>query len=187
MQDEARILGRMARSELSDQERDAAAEIIAEKVVRASWFQRATKVACYLPMPDEVNTWTIIARAWRMKKRIFAPIIKKKSAMRFQEITPETEIRLNHFGIYEPEDGEIVSPRKLDIVLTPVVAFDSANHRVGMGGGYYDRTFSFLRHRNFLFHPRLIGLAFACQKVDKISPNPWDIRLFSAITESERT
>jgi 5-formyltetrahydrofolate cyclo-ligase len=53
-----------------------------------------------------------------------------------------------------------------------------------MGGGYYDRTFAFLRGRRQLLKPKLVGLAFACQEVPPIAANPWDIRLFSVITES---
>ena len=168
---------------MSDAERGNASETIAEKVTHAPWFQRAEYIACYLPTPEEVNTWAVIARAWQMKKRIFVPVIEKKHQMRFQEINAETELQTNQFGILEPKHGNFVTARMLDVVLTPVVAFDESNHRVGMGGGYYDRTFSFLKDRKFLFHPRLIGLAFACQKVEGISPNPWDIRLFSTITE----
>ena len=70
----------------------------------------------------------------------------------------------------------------LDVVITPLVAFDEYGHRIGMGGGYFDRTFSFLGNRQSWFHPKLVGLAFACQKVEKIQPNPWDIRLFCTIS-----
>ena len=183
MQNDVRTFGRTARCKMSSAERDIASEKIAEKVIHAPWFQRAEHIACYLPTPEEVNTWTVIARAWRMKKRIFVPVIEKKHQMHFQEINAETELQTNQFGIPEPKHGDFVTARMLDVVLTPVVAFDESNHRVGMGGGYYDRTFSFLKNRKFLFHPRLIGLAFACQKVERISPNPWDIRLFSTITD----
>lgn len=182
-QSEFRRIGRDARAKLSDAEREFASAMIAEKVIASSWFQRAGYLACYLPAPDEVNTWEIIARAWRMKKRIFAPVIEKKSRLQFLEITADTELRLNQFGLYEPDEGEPATARMFDIVLAPVVAFDDSNHRVGMGGGYFDRTFSFLRHRNKWLHPKLVGLAFSCQKVEKITPNPWDIRLFATITD----
>lgn len=184
-QTKARKLGREARAKMSDDARDLASEIIAEKVIHAHWFRRAEYIACYLPTANEVDTWTIIARAWRMKKRIFAPVIEKKRLMQFQEITPETTLRFGKYGLAEPDEGEVITARMLDVVLTPVVAFDSFDHRVGMGGGYFDRTFSFLKHRSSLYHPKLIGVAFACQKVEKITPNPWDIRLFRTITESD--
>ncbi len=155
-----------------------------DTVIRSSWFRRSKFVACYLPMPEEVDTWTLIDRAWRMKKRIFAPIIKKNFVMQFCELTAESKLVFNQFGLREPQDGEIIAPRALDLVITPVVAFDDDCNRLGMGGGYFDRTFSFLRHRQYLFHPKLIGLAFSCQRVEKIAPNPWDIRVFRVIDET---
>jgi 5-formyltetrahydrofolate cyclo-ligase len=69
-------------------------------------------------------------------------------------------------------------------VLTPLVAFDEQHNRIGMGGGYYDRSFAFLKNRKQLIQPKLIGLAFDCQRVEKITANPWDIRLYSVITET---
>lgn len=185
-QKELRAAGRIARANLSGQERFIASEQIAEKVSRSSWFQRASFVACYLSTPDEVATWTIIQRAWRMKKRIFAPVLKKNDVMQFCELTADTDIRTNQYGLAEPLNGEIIAPRKLDVVITPVVAFDDDGHRVGMGGGYFDRTFSFLQGRKYLFHPKLIGVAFACQEAEEIAPNPWDVRLFDTISETSQ-
>ena len=168
---------------MSVPEREIASEKIAEKVIHSPWFRKARTIGCYLPTPAEVDTRLIIARAWRMKKRIFVPVLKKNQRMIFQEIGPETDLLLNRFGIYEPKNGDCIPARDLDIVITPVVAFDDSNNRIGMGGGYYDRAFSFLQHRKFAFRPRLIGVAFACQKVEQIAPNPWDIRLFATFTE----
>lgn len=181
----ARQIGRNARASLCSDERAIASEIIAEKVVTSPWFQRAAYLACYLPVDDEVHTWEIISRAWRQKKRVFAPVIENNFRMQFQEITRETELRINQYGIFEPQGGEIVTARMLDVVFAPVVAFDEFHHRVGMGGGYFDRTFSFLRHRQNWLRPKLVGLAFACQNVEQITPNPWDIRLFSVITDAD--
>lgn len=163
--------------------RAMSSEKIAERVIHAPWFQRASCVGCYLPTSAEVNTWKIIARAWRMKKRVFVPVVKKNRRMQFRELTPNTDLRAGQWGLLEPDSGEIVSARMLDVVVTPVVAFDEDNHRIGMGGGYFDRTFAFTRHRMHWQRPRMIGLAFACQKVAKIPPNPWDIRVFTVITE----
>ena len=167
---------------MSEEDRLAASDIINQKVVNASWFRRAEHIACYLAAPDEVNTWDIISRGWRMKKRIFCPIVEKKSRMQFREIRQESILRPNRFGLLEPVEGEIVTARMLDIVITPVVAFDDENHRIGKGGGYFDQTFAFLKQRESWFHPKVVGLAFACQKVEEIPPNPWDIRLFCTIS-----
>ena len=175
--------GLAARRSLTIDERDVGSELIAEKVVHAHWFQRSKYVACYLAAADEVNTWAIISRAWRMKKRVFAPVLGKTRRMQFQEITPDTELIRNELGLLEPIDGDIAVARMFDIVFTPLAAFDETLQRIGMGGGYFDRTFAFTRHRMHWQRPRMIGLAFACQKVAKIPPNPWDIRVFTVITE----
>jgi 5-formyltetrahydrofolate cyclo-ligase len=183
-QNALRNYGRAARAELSTSEREKASEKITDTVIRSAWFPRSKFVACYLPMQDEVDTWTLIDRAWRMKKRIFAPVIKKNFAMQFCELTAESKLVFNRYGLFEPQGGEIIAPRALDLVITPLVAFDDEGNRLGMGGGYFDRTFSFLRNRQFLFHPKLIGLAYSCQRVEKIAPNPWDIRVFRVIDET---
>jgi 5-formyltetrahydrofolate cyclo-ligase len=183
MQKTIRSQCRRRRSAMHPSERHKASEKIAESVIHSCWFQRSGTIACYLSVPGEVETWRIIARAWRMKKRVFAPVVEKNGLMRFREITAESTLIANVQGIYEPRDGDFIEPRLLDVVLAPLVAFDKNNNRIGMGGGYFDRTFSFLSHRTTFFRPKLIGLAFACQNVEKISPNPWDIRLFSVLTE----
>ncbi len=69
---------RAARAELSADEREKASNKIADTVIRSSWFRRSNFIACYLSTQEEVDTWLLIDRAWRMKKRVFAPIIKKK-------------------------------------------------------------------------------------------------------------
>lgn len=169
---------------MTSPERAAASQKISEFVCNSNWFRSSETLACYLPFPGEVDTWRIIERALSMKKRVFAPIIEKNFTMRFREINAATTLQTNNLGLTEPNSGSFAHPRALDVVIAPVVAFDSRNNRVGMGGGYFDRTFSFLRHRKTYFHPKLIGVAFECQKVDEIRPNPWDIRLFGVITES---
>jgi 5-formyltetrahydrofolate cyclo-ligase len=187
MQNAIRKRCKIARNKMNRDDRTTASEKIAEIVIHSSWFQRSKSIACYLPVTGEVDTKRIIARAWRMKKRIFAPVVEKNGQMSFRAMGAETTLYRNKFGIYEPSDEAIINPHELDVVITPLVAFDSQNQRIGMGGGYFDRTFSFLANRNAYLHPKLIGLGFACQKIEKIPANPWDIPLFAVITEnSER-
>jgi len=104
--------------------------------------------------------------------------------MVFRELLPDTPLLKNRFGIWEPAIGTIISPKAIDVVITPLAAFDEQRNRVGMGGGYFDRCFAFLAHRRQWLRPKLIGVAFNCQKVEKIVPNPWDIRLYRVFTES---
>lgn len=169
---------------MSASAREKASARICDAVIRSGTFRASGKVGCYLPSDEEVDTWPIIERAWTMGKRVFAPVVGKNWTMRFRDLDPDTSLSPNGYGLLEPQNGEFVDPRRLDIVITPMVAFDSSRHRLGMGGGYFDRCFSFLKGRQIWLHPKLIGVAFDCQRVDAISANPWDIRVFRVITET---
>ena len=92
-------------------------------------------------------------------------------------------MRRGDFGIQEPAGGPIRAARNLDIILTPLVAFDSAGNRIGMGGGYYDRTFAFLKRRTTWRKPKLIGIAFGLQEVDAVPVDTWDVPLDGILTE----
>jgi 5-formyltetrahydrofolate cyclo-ligase len=183
-QDELRISCRRARADLSSVSRDEASTRICDTVIRAGFFRRSRNVACYLPSDVEVDTWPIIARAFTMGKQVSAPVLRKNGSMGFRVLDSDSELLPNQFGLLEPQDGEFIDPHHLDIVITPLVAFDAVGNRVGMGSGYFDRAFSFLRTRRTWLHPKLIGVAFECQRVKKITPNPWDIGLFRVFTET---
>jgi 5-formyltetrahydrofolate cyclo-ligase len=171
------------RANLDPEYRDAASRIVAEKVIRSNWFYRAEKVACYLSTPVEVDTSLIILRAWQMKKRVFVPVVAQNFSMQFHEMKSDTDLYRNEIGLYEPADGNVIAANELDIVITPLVAFDNRQNRVGMGGGCFDRSFAFLKHRKIFYRPKLVGVAFECQRVEKVNANPWDIRLFQIITD----
>ena len=173
-----------ARREMHADARTRASAIICQRVIRCREFSSSCFVGCFLPMDDEVDTRDIIERAWRANKRIFVPVLRARHKMSFREIRPESTLEQNWFGIWEPSSGDFISPRNLDIVVTPIVAYDRQNNRIGMGGGYYDRCFSFLRHRKQWLRPKLVGVAFECQKIEKITPNAWDIRLYRVISDA---
>ena len=178
-----RRAGREARLSLSDEQRENLSLSIAERVAAASEWRRATRIASYIPMSDEVDTWPITERAWRMGKRIFVPVIKKKSVMRFIELTAGSRLARNRFGLLEPDDGAELRPDEFDIVLTPLVAFDDRGNRIGMGGGFYDRAFAFMNNRLRYRRPKMFGLAFACQQTPRVPASPWDIPVFQVYTE----
>ena len=172
-----------ARRALHDEAREVSSKKICQQVIRSRVFFASRTVGCYLPMHDEVDTRDVIERAWCANKRIFVPILRKHCEILFRELRHNSTLVRNSFGIWEPVSGELIEPRALDIVITPTVAFDRQNNRIGMGSGYYDRCFSFLRHREHWLRPKLVGVAFACQEVEKITPNPWDIRLYSVFSD----
>ena len=179
----ARRAAKSARRALSPDYRLAASSTIAKRVVRMHEFVACDALACYLPMPDEVDATSVIARAWRMKKQVYAPVIDRHGGMNFVRLRPDTRLVRNWYGLWEPESGVQIQAQDIDLVITPVVAFDKHRHRIGMGSAYFDRCFAFLRHKRHWLKPKLVGLAFNCQQVEKIKPNPWDIPLYRVITE----
>jgi 5-formyltetrahydrofolate cyclo-ligase len=175
------------RARLAPGKRRQASDKIADKILSSSLFLSAKNIAVYIPMKSEVDTWPIIERAWQLEKRIFAPIMQENFTLRFHQFDDESELSTNKMGFGEPVDGRFITADALDLVFTPLVAFDSQKNRIGMGGGYYDRTFAFLGQNQRSMKPVLAGLAFECQRVEQIAPNPWDIRLFSIFTESSES
>ncbi|MDA0706336.1 MAG: 5-formyltetrahydrofolate cyclo-ligase [Proteobacteria bacterium] len=174
-----------ARRAMSAESRNFASAKICSKLVRSHEFFAAKSIACYLPMPDEVDPCRIIERAWRAKKRIFCPVTENDGKMFYRRLERDSTLKRNQFGLWEPVDGEIIAARQLDLVITPLVAFDADNNRIGMGGGYFDRYFAFQKRAPRWLRPKLIGLAFDCQKFEKIASNPWDIRLYAVVSASD--
>jgi 5-formyltetrahydrofolate cyclo-ligase len=175
--------GKKARNNISEHTHAEFSSSICRKFLNSALFFRSNSIACYLSTESEVDTNMIIERAWHAEKRVFVPVIGNRCEMRFMEIKRNTRLERNKFGIWEPDSDNEIPPKQLDVVITPLVAFDENMNRIGMGGGYFDRCFSFLQHQRQWLRPKLAGLAFECQKVEKISPNPWDIRLYHVFTE----
>jgi 5-formyltetrahydrofolate cyclo-ligase len=150
-------------------------------------FRRASHVACYLPNDGELSPLPIMAKAWRMGKHVYLPVLSETHHNHLLFAPYEEGDRLvpNSFGIPEPEKAlrEHIPLMQLDMVLTPLVAFDGQGHRLGMGGGFYDRTFAFLRRRQHWIKPRLIGVAHGFQEVASLDAQPWDVPLQGLLTE----
>ena len=175
--------GASARRSLDADYRSQASRRIADRFLASHSFLSARTLACYISVGAEVETTAIIQRAWCARKRIFVPVTAANRHMEFRLLEPDTPLVRNEFGLWEPRAGDTIDAANIDVVVTPLVAFDDQGHRIGMGGGYFDSTFAFLKTRRNWFHPKLIGLAFDCQRVEKIQPNPWDIRLYRVLTE----
>lgn len=105
--------------------------------------------------------------------------------MVFAKSHPEVEYELNRFGIPEPKASprQTLKALELDLLLLPLVAFDSKGNRLGMGGGYYDRTLAHLNRQKGWRRPRIIGLAHELQRVDGLKNNAWDVPLDGIITD----
>ena len=178
---------RRKRSSLSLQNRQLAAATAARSVVNRPWFLSAQSIAAYLPANGELDPLPVLERAWSQGKRCYLPVLRPFGQQRlwFAQWSPGERLAVNKFGIPEPQqlNDRLIAPWALDIVLMPLVAFDTHGNRVGMGGGYYDRTFAYLHHRSNWRKPLRVGYAYEFQCIKQINARPWDIRLDIAVTD----
>ncbi len=171
------------------QRRHAAAA--ARRYGRELAFLRARRIAFYWPADGELDPRPLLRKAYKDGKACFLPVIRTLTGTRrggrlwFAHFRPLDPLHPNRFGIPEPTARRyrLTAPWKLDLLLIPLVGFDAECHRIGMGGGFYDRTLGYLRHRRHWRRPRLVGIGHECQRVDRIEPRPWDIALDAVVTE----
>lgn len=144
------------------------------------------RVACYLDADGEVPTERLIKRLQDNGIEVYLPAIRRNTKhLAFRRYTPTTALRPNRYGVLEPapQQSPMVTAKRLDAVILPLVGFDRRCNRLGMGGGFYDATFAFLLRQSW--HPLcMIGLAYEQQRVDYIPTDPWDISLDRIISES---
>jgi 5-formyltetrahydrofolate cyclo-ligase len=176
---------RQQRRSLSYQWRRQAGLALAESLAHSSLFRRARHIACYLPADGEMDTGPVIRLAWDSGKRIYLPVLRPSGHLAFRAYRADISLRPNRFHIPEPtgRNSPSLPVRRLDLVLAPLVAFDRQGHRLGMGGGFYDRTFAFLHHRKIWQRPRILGVAYGFQEVEQLPTEPWDVPLWGIATE----
>ena len=184
---ESRRRLRSLRVALGEAQQARAAAQLATRVVTLSHFRSSRRVACYLPNDGEIDPRPLINRIWRMRKRCYLPVLSRLSHDRlwFAPVTRKTRFRPNRYGIPEPLTSARtwVRAQELDLVLMPLVGFDVLGNRLGMGGGFYDKSLAYLRDRHCWTRPKLVGLAYDFQKVDALTPEPWDIPLYAIATD----
>lgn len=180
---------REIRRGLDWRERKQRSDQLCSHLGRQPLFTSSKRVAIYLAADGEVETDTLIERAWTAGKRVYLPVLVPFSHNRlwFVQYRPDTRLVRNRFGISEPviDHQRIIPPVALDIVFTPLVGFDRQGNRLGMGGGFYDRSFAYLRSRRHWKKPRLVGLAFDFQQLEQLPVQPWDVPLSGVATERE--
>jgi 5-formyltetrahydrofolate cyclo-ligase len=148
-------------------------------------FMRSRRIAVFLSQDGEISLKPLIKRAWQLGKSCYLPIVCPDNSYRlwFSRYTCRSSLVKNAYGIPEPsvQSSELLPCWALDLVLVPLVAFDSHGGRLGMGKGYYDRTFA----KDRLFkQPKLLGVAHQCQHVAKLPLQPWDVMLDGIVTDS---
>lgn len=166
--------------------REQAAEKIWQQLNSLSIFREAQSVACYIAFAGEVSTTTILANILAQGKSCYLPClaVSPQPHLLFAEYHAATPLILNRYQIPEPDLAlaQLFPVEQLDCVLVPLLAFDPQGHRLGMGAGYYDRTFAFNKTKRPPIP--LIGLAYAFQSMAHFPVNAWDVPLTGVITEN---
>jgi 5-formyltetrahydrofolate cyclo-ligase len=155
-----------------------AAALLAEHPV----FKKSTNIACYCAHKNEFETLPMMQAIFRSQKKCYLPVLCEGNTLGFVRYEEGDELEVNQFGILEPFDSSRkIAVDKLDLIIMPLVAYDSQGRRLGMGGGFYDRTLASMHVHSS--KPHLLGLAYASQHIDELPSDSWDINIHSVITE----
>ena len=174
------------REQLSSENVDQLGGAIFKNLLDSNILEDKSRIAIYYSVNNEVATMQIIKHLWTKDKELFLPIIKSNQLV-FGSYKSGDNLNNNKFDIPEPTTPteELITADVLDLVVVPLVAFDSDCNRLGMGGGYYDRALAFKKTSSKTSSPLLIGLAYELQKVNILEMNSWDIPMDGIISESK--
>ena len=142
-------------------------------------FRNAKHVAIFIPNDGEIETKDTINFLVRQGYFVYLPILVGEK-LKFAKLG--RFFKKNRFGISEPIFSPLLGAHKMDIILMPLVGFDKHKNRLGMGGGFYDKTLSFHTKPNEFRVPKLFGLAFDTQEVDRLTSQPWDVPVDGIVT-----
>jgi 5-formyltetrahydrofolate cyclo-ligase len=176
---------RARRRAVTPEQRAKAARLVARNVDRAFRLRPGLRVAIYASFREELDSGPLLRLARKRGCRIFLPRIDSRTvSMKFVEALAGARETTNHLGIVEPHGTRAISARWLDLVLLPLVGFDTHGMRLGMGGGYYDRAFAFRNRHTAWRGPRLVGVAYSFQQVPSIDREWHDVPLDAVVTEA---
>ncbi len=179
---------RQQRRELDADSQQQHAQLLLQRLSQQPLFKRSKRIAAYLSADGEIDPACLIQSALQANKKIYLPVIAPLSnRLYFAPYFTGSKMKLNRFKIAEPDvhPRHWLKPRQLDLVLMPLVGFDQAGNRLGMGGGFYDRSLHFMHFRKSTYKPYLIGLAHAFQQLDKLPQQPHDVPLDMIATEQQ--
>lgn len=177
------------RRSLTPRQSALASVAISERLLRLPAFRRARSVAAYWPIDGEVDVREVLLTAHARGSATLLPVLdrRRQGVMRFVPWRPGLPLVRNRFGIPEPAAAtrRFQPALSIDLVIAPLVAFDDNGHRLGLGGGYYDRAFARTRQRRRPWSS-LVGVAYEHQRVNDLEVAPWDVTLSDVVTERQR-
>jgi 5-formyltetrahydrofolate cyclo-ligase len=184
---------RTARQQLTSAQHHHHAAHVARRLTALRWFRCARRIAWYWPSDGELDVRPLLHCAQRSGKTCYLPVLQPqhtswgRGRLWFARYQHGARLQPNRFGIPEPRAaGRTICPLwQLDLIVLPLVGFDAKCQRLGMGGGFYDRSLAPLRQRHCGRRPRLLGVAHECQRVAHLSARAWDVPLDAIITERQ--
>lgn len=147
---------------------------------------RSGSLAGYFANDGEPSIDLLLQALTKRNRPYHLPVLKKQKLI-FKSYVPGDPLKHNAFNILEPTCEQYITAKYLSAILMPLVGFDHQGNRLGMGGGYYDRTLNFMRNPLCKKAPLLIGVAYSLQAVETLHRQPWDIPLDAVITEDGLT
>ena len=175
---------RSLRRQLNAAQQQQASQALVSRLNNHPYYQQSNTIALYLDNDGEISVTMLAEQAWQNQKKLYLPVLDSETGVSlvFKRWLPTSQFQHNRFNIPEPVSEEQIDPRALDLVCLPLVAFDANGGRLGMGGGFYDRTFEFITTKT-LNKPVLWGMAHECQRVAAVPKESWDIPLSSIVTD----
>ena len=176
---------RQLRRSLTPEQQQQAAQQAAEHALSFAPLQQANHIALFLSVDGELDTRPLIQQLWQQQKQVYLPVLHPFSPgnLLFLRYDEHTELKNSRLHIPEPvlDITRLLPLEKLDLLIVPLVAFDAQGQRLGMGGGFYDRTLQNWQQQVFL----PVGFAHNCQQVEKLPVEKWDIPLPALITPAK--
>ncbi len=177
---------RKQRRQLSTFQQTQHAEQLSERILQHRTFINSPRIAAYLANDGEIDPVHIIEQAWNLGKQVYLPVLSAhENSLLFAPFEKNSPVCRNQFGIDEPDclPEHWLKAEHMDLILLPLVAFDEQGNRMGMGGGFYDRSLANIRQQKK--PTQLIGLAHEIQKTAQLEVQSWDIALHAIATESD--
>lgn len=174
------------RAALDPPARIAAADALANQLDGLAEWHTDQRIAGYWASAGEVLLHRASTACTRRGATWLLPRIDRRM-LRFAPWRVGDPIKANRFGIPEPQVAldACLAPAAVELVLLPLLAFDRRGNRLGTGGGYYDRSFAFLREGERPREPLLVGIGYAWQQVEALEPSAWDVALDFICTDRE--
>ena len=178
---------RQLRRQLSSHQQQDFSQQLQRKLSQHPKLVKAKHVALYLANDGELCPQPFINWCWQQGIKTYLPVLDpiNEGHLLFLHYHANSPMQTNKFGIAEPciQANSAIKTEQLDVIFTPLVAFDHLGNRLGMGGGFYDRTLAPLRH--LPQKPYTIGLAHDLQCLPKLPIEAWDIPLPEVITPTK--